>query len=111
MIQKWVIAATLLFSLQCQANSVDIDLLWNACIDPASTIVYCHTINDYKEKQIETLEFFFNQNTTNWERNALTIIYYGVSQKFVLEHKFDKGPKGSLFFKTDEYKFVFTWDW
>lgn len=110
MIRKWIVVLTFLFSIPAQANSVDIDLIWNACIDPASKIQYCHTLNDYKERQIETLEFFFNQHTTNWQRNTLTAIYFGISQKFILEHRFHKGPKGALFFKRDEYKVIFTWD-
>ena len=110
MLLRLLVAGIVLFSQRSNANSVDIDLIWNACTNPESKIQYCHTLNNYKDRQIEILETFFNQHTTNWQRNTLTVIYYGISQKFIIEHKFDKGPKAALFFKRDEYKVIFTWD-
>lgn len=91
------------------SSQVDVDLLWSLCKEPKGGVEYCQKIEQIKENQIQFLESQYFRYTENWQRNFLTLIYYGISEKIPIEHSIDKNHKIYLFIKKEDVTFKYSY--
>ena len=91
--------------------SAYIKIIWSFSNDGESYI-FGKEIENEKNRQTEMLEEGFHKKTKPWQRNILTIIYYGVTKRYSVEHQFQTNPSGKvfLFFNDQEIKINLRWE-
>lgn len=108
---KKIALIILLYSTPVFSRKIDYKLLMDACLRETNPDSYCTEAAKLKKYNLDILETFFNEYSYQWQRELLTVVYYGVSNgKIPFTIKIAPYEKFNIYVKKDDISIRYLFD-